>query len=76
MNIDSTEPALFFSRTLAHLCAPVFVLLTGLSAYLYGEKYQGQARRVGVPVQARAVSGGAGIHPGQLRLDLPTAAHA
>ena len=41
MNIDTTEPALFFSRTLAHLCAPVFVLLTGLSAYLYGEKYQG-----------------------------------
>ena len=42
MVIDSTEPALFFSRTLAHLCAPVFVLLTGLSAYLYGEKYQGR----------------------------------
>ncbi len=42
MTIDSTEPALFISRTLAHLCAPVFVLLTGLSAYLYGEKYQGR----------------------------------
>ena len=42
MSIDSTEPALFVSRTLAHLCAPVFVLLTGLSAYLYGEKYQGK----------------------------------
>ena len=42
MNIDTTEPALFISRTLAHLCAPVFVLLTGLSAYLYGEKYQGR----------------------------------
>ncbi|MGA9701581.1 DUF1624 domain-containing protein [Pseudomonas sp.] len=42
MNIDATEPALFFSRTLAHLCAPVFVLLTGLSAWLYGQKYQGR----------------------------------
>ena len=42
MNLDSTEPALFFSRTLAHLCAPVFVLLTGLSAWLYGQKYQGR----------------------------------
>ena len=42
MSIDSTEPLLFLSRTLAHLCAPVFVLLTGLSAYLYGEKYQGK----------------------------------
>ncbi|HDS1737743.1 DUF1624 domain-containing protein [Pseudomonas sp. BP8] len=42
MNVDVTEPSLFFSRTLAHLCAPVFVLLTGLSAWLYGEKYQGR----------------------------------
>lgn len=42
MSIDTTEPALFISRTLAHLCAPVFVLLTGLSAFLYGEKYQGR----------------------------------
>ena len=42
MNIEITDPALFFSRTLAHICAPVFVLLTGLSAYLYGEKYQGK----------------------------------
>ncbi len=42
MNLDSTEPALFVSRTLAHLCAPVFVLLTGLSAFLYGQKYQGR----------------------------------
>lgn len=42
MNIDATDPSLFFSRTLAHLCAPVFVLLTGLSAFLYGEKYQGK----------------------------------
>ncbi|WP_200626116.1 DUF1624 domain-containing protein [Pseudomonas sp. LAM2023] len=42
MAIDATEPALFFSRTLAHLCAPVFVLLTGLSAWLYGEKHQGR----------------------------------
>ena len=42
MDIESTEPALFFSRTLAHLCAPVFILLTGLSAYLYGQKHQGK----------------------------------
>ena len=43
MDVAGTEPALFFSRTLAHLCAPVFVLLTGLSAYLFGEKYAGKA---------------------------------
>ncbi|AXM95206.1 heparan-alpha-glucosaminide N-acetyltransferase domain-containing protein [Pseudomonas plecoglossicida] len=43
MTIDATDPSLFAGRTLAHLCAPVFVLLTGLSAWLYGEKYQGRA---------------------------------
>jgi len=43
MDIANTEPALFFSRTLAHLCAPVFVFLTGLSAWLFGEKYAGKA---------------------------------
>ncbi|WLH66459.1 DUF1624 domain-containing protein [Pseudomonas sp. FP2309] len=43
MSIDATEPALFLSRSLAHLCAPVFVLLTGLSAFLYGQKYRGRA---------------------------------
>ncbi len=36
MPVDTVEPALFASRLLAHLCAPVFVLLTGLSAWLYG----------------------------------------
>lgn len=35
MVVDQVEPALFISRLLAHLCAPVFVLLTGLSAWLY-----------------------------------------
>lgn len=43
MDVLQTDPALFFSRTLAHLCAPVFILLTGLSAFLYGEKQQGRA---------------------------------
>lgn len=31
MAVETTDPALFVSRTLAHLCAPVFVLLTGFS---------------------------------------------
>ncbi|QLF93584.1 DUF1624 domain-containing protein [Pseudomonas sp. ABC1] len=44
MDVAQTDPFLFFSRTLAHLCAPVFVFLTGLSAFLYAEKYQGAAQ--------------------------------
>jgi uncharacterized membrane protein len=43
MDVTSTDPALFVSRTLAHLCAPVFILLTGLSAFLYGEKQMSRA---------------------------------
>ncbi len=38
MLIPGTEESLFFSRVLAHICAPVFVVLTGLSAYLYQAK--------------------------------------
>lgn len=38
MSLLDTEHALFFTRLLAHLCAPVFVILTGLSAYLYQQK--------------------------------------
>lgn len=35
MDLESTSPALFFTRMTAHLCAPAFVFLTGLSAWLY-----------------------------------------
>lgn len=34
MDVTVTEPALFGSRLLAHICAPVFVLLTGISAFI------------------------------------------
>lgn len=44
MSVMEVEPALFGSRLLAHLCAPVFVLLTGMSAFLFQMKMQSLAQ--------------------------------
>lgn len=44
MDVQATEPALFFMRLLAHLCAPVFVFLTGLGAWLYANPAHGAPR--------------------------------
>ncbi|MDE1165536.1 MAG: heparan-alpha-glucosaminide N-acetyltransferase domain-containing protein [Pseudomonas sp.] len=35
----TVTPDLFFTRLLSTLCAPVFILLTGLSAWLYSQKH-------------------------------------
>ena len=37
-DLSTTTPIFFFTRVITHFCAPVFVLLTGVSAYLYGHK--------------------------------------
>jgi uncharacterized membrane protein len=39
MDAATIDPALFFTRLTSQICAPVFVALTGLSAYLYGQSH-------------------------------------
>lgn len=47
MTVTATEPALFFTRLAAHFCAPVFVFLTGLSAWLYAHPAAGPRSATG-----------------------------
>jgi uncharacterized membrane protein len=46
MTLPGTPAEVFFSRLAAHFCAPVFVFLTGLSAWLYGHPPSGVRRDV------------------------------
>ena len=41
---ESIEPDHFFTRYLTHLCAPVFIFLAGVSAWLYANPSPGERR--------------------------------
>lgn len=39
---NAVTPGLFFTRSLSHICAPVFIALTGLGAYLHRQTHTRQ----------------------------------
>lgn len=39
VDANTTDPGLFFTRLLSTFCAPTFVALTGVSAWLYGQSH-------------------------------------
>jgi uncharacterized membrane protein len=51
LSVTATEPMLFFTRIAAHFCAPMFVFLSGLSAWLYAHPAAGPRDATGFLVK-------------------------
>jgi uncharacterized membrane protein len=51
LSVTSTEPMLYFTRVAAHFCAPLFVFLSGLSAWLYAHPASGPRDATGFLVK-------------------------
>ena len=51
MDVAATEPSLFFTRLAAHFCAPMFVFLTGMGAWLYANPSSGPRSPTGFLVK-------------------------
>lgn len=51
LSVTETEPRLFFTRIAAHFCAPVFVFLSGLAAWLYAHPAAGPRDATGYLVK-------------------------
>src|SRR5262249_12157161 len=67
---DIADPALFLTRWVTHFCAPIFILLSGISAYLYGERGRSVGEVSRFLTDSRFLAHGDPVHGCALPLEL------